>query len=70
MWEFGGKTGSEEEAWRHANVLIGVRKDRFQVGLAALVPETFGLLEKERKKCLCAIKIPNIELKLCWNYFL
>lgn len=36
MWEFGGKTGPEEEAWQHADVLIGVRKDRFQVGLAAL----------------------------------
>ncbi|XP_078811764.1 apical endosomal glycoprotein isoform X1 [Oryzias latipes] len=39
MWESGGKTGSEEEAWRHANVLIGVRKDRFQMVFEARAVE-------------------------------
>ncbi|XP_036070478.1 apical endosomal glycoprotein isoform X2 [Oryzias melastigma] len=39
MWEFGGKTGPEEEAWQHADVLIGVRKDRFQMVFEARAAE-------------------------------
>ncbi|KAF7663376.1 hypothetical protein LDENG_00212220 [Lucifuga dentata] len=31
LWEFGGKTGTEEEAWWHADVPVGARKHRFQV---------------------------------------
>lgn len=33
LWEFSGKTGAgeEEESWQHADILIGVRKHRFQV---------------------------------------
>ena len=33
LWEFSGKTGTEEGAWQHADILIGVRKHRFQVSL-------------------------------------
>ncbi|XP_024863640.1 apical endosomal glycoprotein isoform X2 [Kryptolebias marmoratus] len=35
LWEFGGKTGDEEDAWRHANVLVGARKHRFQLAFEA-----------------------------------
>ncbi|XP_037547712.1 apical endosomal glycoprotein [Nematolebias whitei] len=35
LWEFSGKTGNEEERWRHADVLIGVRKHRFQLAFEA-----------------------------------
>lgn len=31
LWEFNGKTGTEAEAWQHADLLIGFRKHRFQV---------------------------------------
>ncbi|XP_030004444.1 apical endosomal glycoprotein isoform X1 [Sphaeramia orbicularis] len=31
LWEFAGKTGTEEEAWRHAVVPVGDRKNRFQL---------------------------------------
>ncbi|KAM6902305.1 apical endosomal glycoprotein [Xenentodon cancila] len=34
LWEFGGKTGAQD-AWRHADILIGVRKDRFQLAFEA-----------------------------------
>nr|XP_015798985.2 apical endosomal glycoprotein [Nothobranchius furzeri] len=35
LWEFGGRTGAEEDAWKHAHILIGVRKHRFQLVLEA-----------------------------------
>ncbi|XP_035995951.1 apical endosomal glycoprotein [Fundulus heteroclitus] len=37
LWEFSGKTGAqeEEEAWKHAEILIGVRKHRFQLAFEA-----------------------------------
>ncbi|KAM4719502.1 LOW QUALITY PROTEIN: apical endosomal glycoprotein [Anableps anableps] len=37
LWEFSGKTGAgeEEEAWQHADILIGVRKHRFQLAFEA-----------------------------------
>ncbi|XP_029301211.1 apical endosomal glycoprotein [Cottoperca gobio] len=31
LWEFSGKTGTEEGAWQHVDLPIGVRKDRFQL---------------------------------------
>ncbi|XP_061590452.1 apical endosomal glycoprotein [Cololabis saira] len=31
LWEFGGKTGAEEDAWQHVDILIGRRKQRFQL---------------------------------------
>lgn len=31
LWEFSGKTGTEEGAWQHVDLPIGARKDRFQV---------------------------------------
>lgn len=33
LWEFAGKTGTDEEAWRQVNLTIGARKHRFQVSL-------------------------------------
>lgn len=33
LWEFIGKTGTEEEAWQQVNLTIGARKHRFQVSL-------------------------------------
>lgn len=33
LWEFTGKTGTHEEAWRQVNLTIGARKHRFQVSL-------------------------------------
>ncbi|KAM9735076.1 apical endosomal glycoprotein isoform 1-T1 [Menidia menidia] len=35
LWEFSGKTGTEEGAWNHADIPIGVRKHRFQLALEA-----------------------------------
>lgn len=31
LWEFIGKTGADEEAWRRVNLTVGARKHRFQV---------------------------------------
>lgn len=31
VWEFTGKTGTGEEAWKQINLTIGARKHRFQV---------------------------------------
>lgn len=31
LWQFSGRTGADEGAWRHAAVHIGVRRNRFQV---------------------------------------
>lgn len=31
LWEFSGKTGTGEEVWKHVDLSIGARKDRFQV---------------------------------------
>ncbi|KAM3874405.1 apical endosomal glycoprotein [Diretmus argenteus] len=35
LWEFSGKTGTEESAWQKANVSIGARKHRFQLEFGA-----------------------------------
>uniref|UniRef100_A0A3Q3L3T1 MAM domain containing 4 n=1 Tax=Mastacembelus armatus TaxID=205130 RepID=A0A3Q3L3T1_9TELE len=35
LWEFSGKTGTEEEAWQHVELPVGVRKHRFQLALEA-----------------------------------
>uniref|UniRef100_A0A3B5AVT8 MAM domain containing 4 n=1 Tax=Stegastes partitus TaxID=144197 RepID=A0A3B5AVT8_9TELE len=49
LWEFSGKTGTDEESWQHAEILVGIRKHRFQVAHA-------------RKLCPCAkmIKVRNV----------
>lgn len=36
LWEFAGKTGTDEESWNHTEVLIGLRKTRFQVNSVVL----------------------------------
>lgn len=36
LWEFSEKTGTEEGAWQHVDLPIGVRKHRFQVSLFLL----------------------------------
>ncbi|XP_074546806.1 apical endosomal glycoprotein [Halichoeres trimaculatus] len=35
LWEFSGKTGTGEEAWKHAEVSVGARKHRFQLAFEA-----------------------------------
>ncbi|XP_068585715.1 apical endosomal glycoprotein isoform X1 [Cebidichthys violaceus] len=35
LWEINGTTGTGEEAWQHVDLLIGVRKDRFQLAFEA-----------------------------------
>uniref|UniRef100_H3CHH6 MAM domain-containing protein n=1 Tax=Tetraodon nigroviridis TaxID=99883 RepID=H3CHH6_TETNG len=35
LWEFTGKTGTDEEAWRQVNLTIGARKHRFQLAFEA-----------------------------------
>lgn len=37
LWEFNGKTGPEAEDWQHADILIGFRKNRFQVSLTLVL---------------------------------
>ncbi|KAF0031182.1 hypothetical protein F2P81_015737 [Scophthalmus maximus] len=56
LWEFGGKTGVGEEAWRRANVTIGARKHRFQLALEA----------RAVKLCSCSkIKVRNVRFISC-----
>lgn len=52
LWEFTGKTGTDEEAWQQVNLTIGARKHRFQVRLqypqnssAFFTKNTFSLEE-------------------------
>ncbi|XP_041816416.1 apical endosomal glycoprotein [Chelmon rostratus] len=61
LWEISGKTGTGEEAWRHAEVNIGVRKHRFQLALEA----------HARKICSCTrIKVKNVRFGSCHaDYF-
>lgn len=54
LWEFSGQSGTGEEAWRHAEVSVGVRKQRFQLAFEA------------RKICSCAeIKVKNVHFVNC-----
>ncbi|XP_023130559.2 apical endosomal glycoprotein isoform X2 [Amphiprion ocellaris] len=56
LWEFSGKTGKDEESWRRASVLIGIRKHRFQLAFEA----------RARKLCPCAkIKVKNVRFNGC-----
>lgn len=61
LWEFSGKTGKDEESWRHADVLIGIRKHRFQLAFEA----------RAKKLCPCAkIKVKNVRFIGCHvSYF-
>ncbi|XP_069016310.1 apical endosomal glycoprotein [Embiotoca jacksoni] len=56
LWEFAGKTGKEEGAWQHVEILIGVRKHRFQLAFEA----------RALKLCACAkIKVKNVRFTSC-----
>ncbi|XP_042365818.1 apical endosomal glycoprotein [Plectropomus leopardus] len=61
LWEFSGKTGAGEGAWRHADIPIGVRKHRFQLAFEAHAV----------KLCCCTkIKVKNVRFIGCHaNYF-
>ncbi|KAM7393213.1 hypothetical protein PAMA_008047 [Pampus argenteus] len=61
LWEFSGKTGTEEEAWKQVNITIGARKDRFQLALEA----------QAVKLCPCSkIKVKNVHFISCHaDYF-
>ncbi|CAJ1070802.1 LOW QUALITY PROTEIN: apical endosomal glycoprotein-like [Xyrichtys novacula] len=53
LWEFSGKTGAGEEAWKHVEVAVGLRKHRFQLALEA------------RAEKLSLIKVKNILFVSC-----
>uniref|UniRef100_UPI0037E80A4D apical endosomal glycoprotein n=1 Tax=Semicossyphus pulcher TaxID=241346 RepID=UPI0037E80A4D len=56
LWEFSGKTGTGEEAWKHVDLSIGVRKHRFQLAFEA----------RAVKLCPCAkIKVKNVRFVGC-----
>ncbi|XP_041666036.1 apical endosomal glycoprotein isoform X2 [Cheilinus undulatus] len=56
LWEFSGKTGTDEEAWKHTNVSIGARRHRFQLAFEA----------RAVKLCPCAkIKVKNVRFVSC-----
>nr|XP_020474330.1 apical endosomal glycoprotein isoform X2 [Monopterus albus] len=61
LWEFGGKTGAGEEAWKHINVPIGARKHRFQLAFEARAVKLY-LYSK--------IKVKNVRFITCHaDYF-
>ncbi|KAI3361689.1 hypothetical protein L3Q82_002051 [Scortum barcoo] len=60
LWEFSGKTGTEEGAWQHVNLPIGVRKNRFQTCLSALITNFVGFF--------CPALSCNFEDGLCGWY--
>ncbi|XP_058472794.1 apical endosomal glycoprotein [Solea solea] len=61
LWEFSGKTGAEEGAWRSVNLTIGARKHRFQLAFEA----------RARKLCPCAkIKVQNVGFSDCYSGYL
>ncbi|XP_039856701.1 apical endosomal glycoprotein isoform X2 [Simochromis diagramma] len=56
LWEFNGKTGPEAEDWQHADILIGFRKNRFQLAFEA----------HAKKLCQCSkIKVKNVQFSDC-----
>ncbi|XP_034565719.1 apical endosomal glycoprotein [Notolabrus celidotus] len=56
LWEFAGKTGIEEEAWKHVEVSVGVREHRFQLAFEA----------RASKLCPCAkIRVKNVRFVSC-----
>lgn len=56
LWEFSGKTGSGEEAWKHVEVSVGVRKHRFQLMFEA----------RFLKLCTCSeINVRNVHFVSC-----
>ncbi|XP_040915419.1 apical endosomal glycoprotein [Toxotes jaculatrix] len=61
LWEFSGKTGTGEGAWKHASIPIGVRKHRFQLEFEA----------RAVKLCPCTkIQVKNVSFVSCHaNYF-
>ncbi|XP_071322450.1 apical endosomal glycoprotein [Trachinotus anak] len=61
LWEFSGKTGTDEGVWQSAIVTVGARKHRFQLAFEA----------RAVKLCPCAkIKVKNVRFLSCpANYF-
>ncbi|KAG7216661.1 hypothetical protein INR49_023375, partial [Caranx melampygus] len=61
LWEYSGKTGTNETEWRSANVTIGARKHRFQLVFEA----------RAARLCPCAkIKVKNVRFLSCYaDYF-
>ncbi|XP_073334470.1 apical endosomal glycoprotein [Pagrus major] len=56
LWEFSGKTGTDEESWQEANLNIGARKHRFQLVFEA----------RRVKICPCTkIKVRNVRFASC-----
>ncbi|XP_036973964.1 apical endosomal glycoprotein isoform X1 [Acanthopagrus latus] len=56
LWEFSGKTGTDEESWQTASLNIGARKYRFQLAFEA----------RRVKICPCTkIKVRNVHFTSC-----
>ncbi|XP_062291219.1 apical endosomal glycoprotein [Scomber scombrus] len=61
LWEFSGKTGKVEGVWEHADVVIGARKNRFQLLFEA----------RAKKLCPCAkIRVQNVRFVGCHAEYL
>ncbi|XP_041825093.1 apical endosomal glycoprotein [Melanotaenia boesemani] len=61
LWEFSGRTGTEQEAWQHADIHIGVRKYRFQLIFEA---------QAEKLSPHASIKVKNVRFISCHaDYF-
>ncbi|XP_028274375.1 apical endosomal glycoprotein [Parambassis ranga] len=56
LWEFSGKTGTGEGEWKHTDILIGVRKHRFQLAFEARAVK----LSPHAK-----IKVKNVHFTTC-----
>lgn len=44
LWEYSGKTGTDEGSWKHAVVPIGVREYRFQASLFVSLGHDYVML--------------------------
>ncbi|XP_034048992.1 apical endosomal glycoprotein [Thalassophryne amazonica] len=60
-WEFSGKTGTEAEAWQHASVSIGLRKNRFQLAFEARAMKRDPRVQ---------IKVKNVKFVNCHALYL
>ncbi|KAM9323035.1 apical endosomal glycoprotein [Pholidichthys leucotaenia] len=57
LMEFKGKVGTGEEAWQHANILIGARKQRFQLAFES---------RAERLSPYAKIRVAEVKYSNCY----
>lgn len=60
VWEFGGKTGTEAESWKHTDVHIGLRRERFQLAFEAELAELHSSAQ---------IRVKNVFFRDCNEYY-